>query len=155
MIGTFFRKKKESKHHKSTWKSKLNSLLPLLASLVIVVLECIAYALRWEEENELLSFKKSIVYTEVKGADRRQLTSRSLLLDDLTGTGFVATTFVSEISDVSADRRWMFITGALVSVAGLILSFWYGYSLDDKDEGMESEGNEMNSNDQFDDEEEN
>ena len=34
VIGTFFRKKKESKNHRSTWKSKLNSLLPLLASLV-------------------------------------------------------------------------------------------------------------------------
>lgn len=155
VIGTFLRKKNESKNHRSTWKSKLNSLLPLLASLVIVVLECIAYALRWEEENELLSFKKSIVYTEVMGADRRQLTSISLLLDDLTGNGFVATTFVSEISDVSADRRWMFIAGALVSVAGLILSFWYGYSLDDEDEGMKSEGNEMNSNEHFDDDEEN
>lgn len=152
VIGNFFRKKKESKNHRSTWKSKLNSLLPLLASLVIVVLECIAYALRWEEENELLSFKKSIVYTEVKGADRRQLTSRSLLLDDLTGTGFVTTTFVSEISDVSADRRWIFIAGAIVSVVGLLLSFLYGYSLDDEDEGMKSEGNEMNSNEQYDEE---
>ena len=70
----------------------------------------------------------------------------------MTGTGFVTTTFVSEISDVSADRRWMFIAGAIVSVVGLILSFWYGYSLDDEDEGKESDEEKIESNEKFDEE---
>ncbi|GFH59445.1 predicted protein [Chaetoceros tenuissimus] len=163
VLGSSARKIKNSKKEKvkrnfifketiACLKSGFHLSLPIIASLVIVALETSAYALNWKEENELLSFKKSIAYTEVKGADRLPLTTGSMMLGALNGTAFIVNTYVTEISDASADRGSVFVAGAVVSVVGLVLSIWYGYFIEAEDEGKESERNEIEGNEEYDEE---
>ena len=97
-------------------------LFAVAASLLVLLLEIVAFYLRWNAESDKNNFNESMVFVEVAGADR--FDGLLPLSAGKDGKTFIANTFVVELKDDSYDYTWVFISGTIASVSCLFLSYW-------------------------------
>eukprot|EP00978_Attheya_sp_CCMP212_P039931 scaffold212634_cov43-Attheya_sp.AAC.1 len=112
---------------KNAFRRTITSLFSLVVSAMVLILEGIAYYIRWEAEADQNDFNEAMVLVDVAGADR--FDGIIPLSAGKDGDTFVATTYVVELSDASYNFSWMFLLGSIVSAVGFCISFSLGWAL--------------------------
>lgn len=113
------KKSRRVKRGKSALKI-LNGIASVLGAFTVLVLEAVAYALRWIAEYEHTEFSKTFVHMEIKGSKR--FTINPFGNFDLKGAPFVVDTYVVEMSDAGESWGWLYLDGLIICLVGLVLS---------------------------------